>query len=88
MSWCKILWDVINEEKVVEKYSLAWSLCKILIVFPNLVWISVKKDVNIEKTLEHSFIKNNQVQCKKLSINETKYLRPEEVATRLGPQVS
>ena len=45
VDWCRIPCEDKNEESLVEKYSLALSLLKILIVLPNWFLISLKKDL-------------------------------------------
>jgi len=73
---------VKNEERLEEKYSLALSLMRMLITFPNWVLISLKKDINIGKSSD-------------VSLNKPKYIwsihhkgsKISKDVTWLGPQI-
>lgn len=85
VDWCKMPCEDKMEDRSKEKYSLALSLQRILITFPNWFMISLK-DTKIDKSSYLSFINSTQVHREYSSINVTEYLNPKEV-TWLGPKM-
>lgn len=56
VDWCEMAFELKTIKKL-ENYSLALSLCTILIIWPSWFSVSFYKDVKIDDNLEQSFIR-------------------------------